>query len=289
MLTGVCQTGNRYRAELQIWAQGWATSIGRAWDFTFECILKEFPSCLRHVGYRVWSLIQPNLGGMNSDPETAPGEVVKVTLLLHGAGGHYSCFKPLVSALSANGVNEVHSISLNPTEANPVPIEALAEKVENLRTRYLGNGASEVQFNFVGHSLGALVASKYLWRSEADFQEPQLISIAGRLKYESCPFDWFCQDVRPDIEATYAAWREKPSKVRLVTIRGSTDAIVPAASVHIQKQTGLEHTIEGWGHGGIIYAPEAHEIVVRETLAWMETDRQSVPLPSVCGPRENSH
>ena len=89
-----------------------------------------------------------------------------------------------------------------------------------------------------------------------------MISIAGRLKYIPNKFSWFCEGVKPEIEETLNAISQNPNKVPLYSIWGDSDAIVPKQSVHIQGEASKEYTVKGWGHGGVVFAPDTHDKVV---------------------------
>jgi pimeloyl-ACP methyl ester carboxylesterase len=231
----------------------------------WECVIKELGSCFRFA----WNLfrykINPCIYGLNPtmvDNASKLHQKAKIVLLLHGAGSHPACFIPLAKKLANANIKNVYTVSLNQTDEDPVPINDLATKVDDLRGIYLDKGYSEVNFVIVGHSLGALVGSKYIWRGVHELKNVQLISVAGRLNYIHNRFFWFCKDVKPEIEETYEAICENPNKASLFTIWGDKDAIVPKQSAHIQGENSREFTVKNWGHAGIIYAPETHDIIV---------------------------
>lgn len=251
------------------------TKIERIWAIIKECVIKEFGSCLRHVGYRAIFLIKPHIYNLNTELSSPPLTVTKVDhtvnviLLLHGAGSHPSAFIPLAKKLYLNGLKNVYTVNLAQTDDDQVPINSLSQRVNEITKECLNKGYTNAQFTIIGHSLGALVGTKYIWRGEAikNAQISMMISLAGRLKYIPNPFHWFCNDVKPEIEETFAAVEQRPNLVPLYTFWGDQDGIVPKESAHIQNNTAYEFTVKGWGHAGIIYAPETHEKIA-EIIKW---------------------
>jgi len=255
---------------------GCCTKIQRLFDFVYECVIKEFGSGLRHVFYRSVFWINPHKYGLNPttiNQAIKTNQTAKVVLLLHGVGGHPSCFIPMAKKLAESNLTAMYTVSLNPTDENPIPIESLTHRVNALAINYLNSGYADVEFALVGHSLGALVSAKYVWRGP-DLPTRSLIStiisLAGRLKYVHNTFFWFCEDVKPEIERTYECILKSPDKATLYTIRGDCDAIVPRQSVHIQDKPNRECTVHGWGHSGIVFAPETHKQVRIWIQRWVE-------------------
>lgn len=142
------------------------------------------------------------------------------------------------------------------------------DRVEQIEKKYLNAGYFQVEFALVGHSLGAITSAKYIWRHISHSKVTMMISLAGRLKYVKNKFWWFCEDVKSDIEKTYKAISNDPNKVLLYTVRGDRDGIVPKESVHIEASKE-KCTVEGWGHGGIVFAPKAQKKVVYWVQNWV--------------------
>lgn len=248
-----------------------SSNIVRAWDFVSECIFKEFGSCLRHVWYRTVFWIDPHKHDINPTTiKTADktDQIAKVVLLLHGAGAHQSSFVPLAKEFSKAKIRNIYTVTLNQSDKDPVPTKDLDKRIKEITQSYVKRGYKNVDFSLVGHSLGALVASKYIWRV-GNPQVSMMVSIAGRLKYVPNKFSWFCEDVKPEITKTFEAFSRSPDKVGLYTIWGDQDGIVPRKSVHIQGNSSREHTVKGWGHGGVVFAPGTHKKVVSLTKEWL--------------------
>lgn len=249
----------------------------KIWDIVSECIFKEFGSVLRNVLYRAVFMIDPHKYDMNPiqvKVADKADQTAKVVMLLHGAGAHQSCFVPLAKKFYQAGIRNVYTVSIKQTDSDPIPTASLAARIEEITQKYLHNGYESVEYSLVGHSLGALVSAKYIWRGEHHIDNARvslMISIAGRLKYVANRFFWFCDDVKPEIEETYRTINEDPGKVALFTIWGDRDAIVPKQSVHIQGESSKEYTVNGWGHGGVVFAPDAHRKIVSWTQDWLKS------------------
>lgn len=190
--------------------------------FAYECIYKEFGSCLRHLCYRGVFWMDPGIHGLNPTVIRTShqlNQVAKVMLLLHGAHNAPSSFIPLAEKLSQAKIKNVFTVPTEQFEEDPVSIISLEARIQEITQLYLQKGYKEVDFALVGHSLGALVASKYIWRGVHVIDHAKIsmmIAIAGRLKYASNPFSWFCKDVKPEIKETYRAMSEDLGKVKTV-------------------------------------------------------------------------
>lgn len=245
-----------------------STRIQQLWDFVCECIIKECGSCVRHLWYRLLFWIDPHQHRLNPTSLQRSDGIAKVLLLIHGAGAHPSSFLPLAQRLSEVGIGNLFTLALHPTKVNPVPIETVAARVQEIFQKYVQHGYRRVEFGIIGHSLGALVGSKYIWRGRTRGEETHLsllISIAGRLNYIPNRFSWFCEAERSDIEETFEVMCSDPNRVSLYTIWGDQDEIVPKQSAHIQRERRRELTVKGWGHGGVIFAPET----LNQVTAWV--------------------
>ena len=102
-----------------------------------------------------------------------------------------------------------------------------------------------------------------------------MISLAGRLRYKKNRFFWFCQDVKNEIELSDKAYKNNPYLAELYTIWGQRDNIVPKNSSHIQNNPEKELSVEGFGHGGIIYSSEALLKATEWINQWIDQKDQS--------------
>ena len=149
----------------------------------------------------------------------------------------------------------------------------MSERLDEIAKKYLSKGYRDVEYAFVGYSLGALVGSKWIWRGSREssgYSASMMISVSGRLKYLPNRFSWFCEEVKPEIQKTFKKISENPEKALLYTIWGDRDGLVPEKSVHIQGDAERELTVKGWGHGGILFSSE-----VQEKIAFWLSQRES--------------
>ncbi|MGA8164792.1 MAG: alpha/beta hydrolase [Waddliaceae bacterium] len=208
-------------------------------------------------------------------------KVAKVVLLLHGAGGGPYTFLDWAKEYERVGITNVYTVDLQQTDDDPVPLHQITEKIRSIASQCFSAGAEVVDLSLQGHSLGALVASKYVWRAEP-FDDrvsvSMFISIGGRLHYDDCQFSWFCEGVRPEIEQTYDEYVKNPLKVDLYTVWGAMDGIVPKESVHIQGFPDRELSVEDCGHLGIMYARQAIDQAAQWTKQWTQNNQTITPI-----------
>lgn len=248
--------------------------VNRWLQFARELVFKELGSCFRHIWYRARYLFNPEAHHLNPktiSPPSVPGETAKVTLFLHGVAAHGSCYIPLANTLKNARIGDLYTVDLVQTADDPVPIKTLKEKIEKLYLSYLNKGYSNVEFALVGHSLGALASAKYIWRDWNSRRPPRIsffVSLGGRLKNFDNAFSWFSEDVKPEVEKTYQAIKSAPFKTKIYAIWGDQDTLVSKESAHPFGNSDREHTIEGWGHGGIVFAPKAHQLILKWIQDW---------------------
>lgn len=252
-------------------------SYKQIWQILNTCIINEFTSSVvRHTYYRAYYTLYPHAG--NLDPEYPPSlvaenQTAKIILFLHGTGGHPASFIPIAEALTENGIENLYSAFLYPSEEDPVSTSSIIERIRELNAIYSTQGYSNIEYALIGHSLGAIASAKLAFATPSidESQISMIISLAGRLKYvPGYDFDWFCEAEKPTIEETFSAFMNSPQHSQLYTIIGSLDEIVPLESAHMSGNPENELTVEGWGHGGILFAPEAIDSIVKWTKDWVD-------------------
>ena len=243
-------------------------------SFSRELIFKELGSCFRHVWYRLRYLFNSEAHHLNPKtvyPPVEAGQTAKVILLLHGVAAHASCFIPLANTLKNENIDDIYTVNLVQTSKNPIPTDPLHEKIYKLYQKYRDLGYSDVDFALIGHSLGALVSAKYIWRKWNHTKPPKIsffVSLGGRLKNHENAFSWFCEDVKHEVDKTYQEILSTPSKAKTYSIWGDQDVLVSKESAHLFKNIHKEHTIKGWGHGGIVFSPEAQNLILKWVKNW---------------------
>ena len=253
---------------------GISVKIQRIWQLVYELGLKEIGSVFTSIYNKLIYWFHPHIYQLNPQNPVIT-DTAKVIILLHGAGGGPFCFLPLAKKLKEKNIQNVYAIHLKQTDEDPVPVSQLAKEVNRIAQKCFDSGAGKVSFALIGHSLGALVASKYIWRTDHDDSRIKLslmVSLAGRMRYIPNQFSWFCQGVRQEIEETFSQYQKHPDKALLYTIRGSRDQLVPEDSVHIQQEPERELTVKGYGHGGIVYSTNAHDYLITWITDWISSN-----------------
>jgi predicted alpha/beta hydrolase family esterase len=249
------------------------TKFDKIWNIFNEFIVKElFSSVLRHTWYRLVHWLNPNKHGLDTPMLFAEQDqrVAKVVILLHGMQGSPGCFLPLAEKFYKENIRNIYTVNLNQTDDDPVPVGTLAEKIDAITKECLDHkGYSKVDFALIGHSLGALAASKYIWRNQKKTDVSMIISLAGRLQFVPNRLSYFCgEDVKQEIDATFDRYKRNPDMAKLYTIRGDQDGLISPESAHIQNNSEREFTAPGWAHGGIVFSPEAHEKIISWIQDW---------------------
>lgn len=239
------------------------------WDVIYELIFKEFGSCLFYVWYIVVFWVNPHkydLDPIEFKPANAQNQTAKVVLFIHGAHGHPSASLPLAKKLQDEGIDNVYTVSHSETDEAPVPTETLSAKIDEISLKYFKSGYENVEFFLVGFSLGAIIGSKFIWRElkQEDHRKiSMMISIGGRLKYVENKFSPFYEELKPEIEKTYEKMANDSNKVELYTIWGDNDELIPEESAHILGNKNKQFTVAGWGHTGLLLAPDTHKQITR--------------------------
>jgi hypothetical protein len=143
-------------------------------------------------------------------------------------GGGPFCYFPMAEKFQRRGIRNVFTISSHQSSHEPVPVLPLIDKINQVAKLCFDSGAEKIEFALIGHSLGAIEASKYIWLHEPNTSHVRvsmMISVAGRLKYIPNKFNWFCQDVKPDINKTYKQIQKHPSKVLFYSVPGEKECI----------------------------------------------------------------
>lgn len=219
---------------------------------------------------KVYTFDKQDIKTLPKNPKTAE-VAAEVVLILPGDGSYSAILLPLAKRIKKFNPN-VFFVNHKVTSSNPVPVESLAATMQRIADKCLKDGV-KVKFNIIGHSLGGVIAFKYVWgkndqgkpffqptddMSVSSMSVSRVFSIAGRIQYKENKFGWFCEDIKPHVEKTYEDYKKSKGscETELYTIRGTLDGLMPEDSTHIQQDDSKELTVEGYGHGGIVNAKE---------------------------------
>lgn len=239
----------------------------------YECGLKEPWVFYRTLNNYLAYSLDPHAYDLNPDvpfvdPDTKNAHIV--IFLPSMLGGSYN-FLDWIKVYHNAGIKNIYAVESIQCDLYPVPLEPLLEAIHKISKQCFEQEAQNVYFSLQGHSFGALVSSKMIWRgkvADGRIHLNMLVSIGGRLRYIPNDFSWFCEDVRPDIEETYQAFLADPLKAQLTTIWGERDQLVPEFSAHISADPKNQLSVPGFGHLGIIYSTEVISKGLENTLNW---------------------
>jgi pimeloyl-ACP methyl ester carboxylesterase len=250
--------------------------MGKFIKLFYQFVIKEYHSFIRHVWYRL-SFWNKSYRELKKEPHPffvghSKEKTAKVVILIHAMKAHPSSFIPLVDELKKQGIHNIWAIHHKSYKDNPIPVDQLNAVIEKIKEIYKKKGYSKLQIALVGHSLGAIIASKYTFKEMGSASHPisLVISLAGRLRFIPNSFLWFYENLKDEIQDIHKAYKTNGNNVQLCTIWGDQDEIVPMESAHIHDIHQNRLTVEGWGHEGIIFAPEAKIQVAQWTKEWKE-------------------
>jgi len=200
-------------------------------------------------------------------------DTTKIIIFLHGKGGGSFCFFPLANKLHQAGFQNLYAIDYKRTKTNPVPVELLDKTIKDLSQKCFDRGSKKVDITLIGHSLGAIIASKYIWKTKPSLDKrikiSNVISCAGVLRFVRNRFSWFCKYMVNELPGLYKAYQKSPARANLYTIGGSLDELIPKDAIHIQRNPTREFTIQNIGHGGIINSNKAHLLIIQLLKPWL--------------------
>ncbi len=200
----------------------------------------------------------------SKDLKVVRGKLVKVVIGVHGEGGDSSSFHPLFKKLHREGLScNLFTVEYSQTVEKPLPVEPLLKKLEQIEQ--LG---FELDITILGHSAGALIATKLIWLVGAKHKISYCFSIAGRQRDSfQNQFPWFSAGVLPEAVETYEKISSDPDKVKWHCVYGKNDGIVPEDSALPCAAIERMH-VEGYGHLGILYASEFEENFIQKMHEW---------------------
>ncbi len=227
-----------------------------------ELIFKDIKAEVQSVKQRISYWLNPKKYPLNPHRvKVIKNEPVNVLVMIPGVGGDASRFTSLARKIEEKIPYSMFTVDYRQMSHNPVPIEELHDTIQEIEILCAKQGVDLGQIILIGESLGALIASKYVWRFNHGYSIPMVISVAGRQRYLENEFAFFCKDIRPEIEKTYSYIQQWPQMAQLFTIHGDRDHLVPRESAHIEESHS-QLNVEGT-HQGTLYNQKAEEQIVK--------------------------
>ncbi|MCO4745546.1 MAG: alpha/beta fold hydrolase [Proteobacteria bacterium] len=179
-------------------------------------------------------------------------------VLVHGFLGHRDMLRPIARRLYSEGWDTVERVGYRSTTARLEDVvDAIREVAVPLAKKHGG------KVDIIGHSLGALASRAWIKALGGDDYVRRFISLggphAGTTWYFVSP-PWLHDALRPD-----GPWakllNEGTEPVPTTVIRARYDhQVFPPARAAIDGVH--EVVIGGYGHNGMLWAPEAHDAIV---------------------------
>ncbi|GAB4226083.1 MAG: hypothetical protein Tsb0021_01730 [Chlamydiales bacterium] len=254
--------------------------------FTKECIIKEFGSCLKHgLIYPIMLKLNPHIYGLNPLEKDIPAasesdKIAKIILLANSLGSSEASALPIAKELSRRGITHIFTVKLNQTDENPVPLSDMVSRINEIVKMFQERGYEQVKIEVIGPSLGGITGTDCALQQKEvlpdNVEIQRVISIAARLKnVVNEDFAFFTgEDVLKEVARIYNKLCHG-FNFSLYTIWGDQDKIVPKEAAHVQNNVDLETTVAGWGHVGIVFAPETVQTVANLTEDWLNESSTS--------------
>ncbi len=187
------------------------------------------------------------------------------TILIHGSESNQGQWYDFLKVFQEKGdLGAVFTFNYKDGDE----LQALRQKICEIKKLYKDFGKSEISINLVGHSLGGIVASEYAFTKKNWVKETKVnkvITIASRLKNIKVslqtPFYTYCKDIIFRIDKLFSKIEENSVHVKLYTIAAERDWLVPQESVLIAKENSRRATVPSVGHVAILQSPLAADQV----------------------------
>lgn len=274
-------------------------SIHDRLNFFWINIVKDIPSVSKHMAFRILNIFKPRICKIpsqektfskNSENSENDDRIANVTILIPGQGAHPSCYYSLIKSLKSADVDKVHAISCvaNRSNKDQVPSIDLHNQLETITSDYIKSGYKEVRFTLVGHSLGGMIAAKYIWSEFAEKLKDnngsivRMITLASRLHYlttEPNKLLPFAKPMKEDIEAIYKKYQQNPEIVDIFTISGAKDKLVPQESVHFHHDPSKMIIIKNAGHNSLLFSQDAHQSIINILRTKLPDEEAAAQLP----------
>lgn len=195
-------------------------------------------------------------------PQPGPAGSHTPVVLVHGFLGHRDMLRPIARRLYSEGWDQVARVGY------PSATCRLEDVVDAIREVVVPLAKEHGKVDLIGHSLGALASRAWIKALGGDRYVRRFVSLggphAGTTWYFVSP-PWLHEALSPD-----GPWprllNQGPEPVPTTVIRARYDhQVFPPARAAIGGVH--EVVIGGYGHNGMLWAPEAHEAIVNALSA----------------------
>jgi pimeloyl-ACP methyl ester carboxylesterase len=214
---------------------------------------------VREAAASIRAALVPLVGALRPLPEPRPSDRTPV-VMVHGYLGHPNVFRSLSRRMIHQGWGRIERIHYPSTQLG---LGEIARVIDDAVAPLAEDGPVDL----VGHSLGAVACRAYLKVFGGDRYVRRFVSLggphAGTVMYRLAPVKlWSILD--PD-----GGWvrrlNEGAEPVPTTIVRARYDhQVMPP--VHIALDGATELVLDGYGHNGLLWAPEAQEAVTSALL-----------------------
>ncbi len=218
--------------------------------------IKAYPTCwLHHIAgatpfVRAWGVNPKCLR-----PEQAKQRAV---IFLHGCGANQGCWLPVIRRLRRSQLGPFFSFNYSGVDQG---LERLQLKLKEIQALYKIHGVEKIEVDLVGHSLGAITSASYSLLNQHmlpfGVQLRRVVSIAGRLRIRGKSWEPLYRSVASLVNQIDLAYSKNPDALDLCVIGGSSDRMVPLASICVQNDPLRSLVSENRGHLSVLYCPKA--------------------------------
>lgn len=195
-------------------------------------------------------------------PAPNPSSSQPPVLLVHGFMGHRDMLRPLARTLLNDGWGRVERLGYRSS------VSRLDDVVDAIRAVAVPMAAEHGPIDLVGHSLGAVASRAWIKALGGDEYVRRFVSLGGPHAGTSWYFlspPWLHEALKPD-----GPWAQRlnkgPEPVPTTVVRARYDhQVFPPNRASIGGVS--EVVIGGYGHNGLLWAPEAHQAVIRALSA----------------------
>jgi len=210
---------------------------------------------VREATASVKAALVPLVGGLRRLPTATPGDRPPV-VMVHGYLGHPHAFRSLSRRMLHEGWSGIERVRYPSTRLGLGEIAGVIDAA-------VAPLAAHGPVDLVGHSLGAVACRAYLKVFGGDRHIRRFVSLggphAGTLMFRFAPPKlWPILDPH-GIWVRRLSEGSEPVPTTIIRARYDHQVMPP---VHVTLPGTREIILDGYGHNGLLWAPEAHDAVV---------------------------